>query len=135
MLEAVNVVVPDGLLIPDLVPARCVADADAAADATLRADDVALVVEIASLSTRASDRKMKPALYAAARHPALLAPRARTRPAAVPRHLDRGIYTDRLVQVGQTTATTEPFLFDIDPARLVRRGEVGVGSRAGAATH
>ncbi|MFD8079081.1 hypothetical protein ACFV3E_41335 [Streptomyces sp. NPDC059718] len=36
-------------------------------------------------------------------------------------HLDNGTYTDRLVQAGQTTTVTEPFLLDIDPARLIRR--------------
>ncbi|WP_404870944.1 Uma2 family endonuclease (plasmid) [Kitasatospora griseola] len=64
VLEAVNVIVPDGLLIPDLV----ITDATAAADAgtTLNADDIIVAIEIASPSTRVADKKMKPPLYAAA---------------------------------------------------------------------
>ncbi len=119
VLEAVNVVVPDGLLIPDLV----VADADAAADAgvTLSAHDIAVAVEIASPSTRVTDRKMKPALYAAAGIPHYWRLELEPAPRLYLGHLERGSYTERLVQVGETTAITDPFPFDIDPARLTRR--------------
>ena len=62
VLEAVNVVAPDGLLIPDPV----IADAGT----TLSAHDIAVAIEIASPSTRVTDektdKKMKPSLYAAA---------------------------------------------------------------------
>ncbi|MEU8138645.1 Uma2 family endonuclease [Streptodolium elevatio] len=119
VLEAVNVVVPDGLFIPDLVVAD--ADAAAAADTTLRADDVVLVVEIASPSTRVSDRKMKPALYAAAGIPHYWRLELEPAPRLYLGTLDRGTYTDRLVQACQTTALTEPFPFDVDPARIARR--------------
>ncbi|MCM2394344.1 Uma2 family endonuclease, partial [Streptomyces albipurpureus] len=64
VFEAINVIVPDGLVIPDLA----VVDAAAAeeAGAAVMAHDVLVVVEIASPSTRVTDRKLKPALYAAA---------------------------------------------------------------------
>ncbi|MFB7294185.1 Uma2 family endonuclease [Actinacidiphila glaucinigra] len=119
VLEAVNVIVPDGLLIPDLV----VADVDAAAEAgaTLSAHDVAVAVEIASPSTRVTDRKMKPALYAAAGIPHYWRLELEPAPRLFLGHLEAGAYTDRMVQAGETTAVTEPFPLDIDPARLIRR--------------
>ncbi|WP_457034193.1 Uma2 family endonuclease, partial [Kitasatospora sp. P5_F3] len=51
------------LLIPDLV----VADAPAAAEAgvTLSVHDIVVAIEIASPTTRVTDKKMKPLLYAA----------------------------------------------------------------------
>ncbi|MGA4539142.1 Uma2 family endonuclease [Uniformispora flossi] len=119
VLDAVNVVIPDGLLIPDLVVAD--EEAAAAAGATLHAADVVLVVEIASPSTRVADRKMKPALYAAAGIPHYWRLELEPAPRLYLGSLDRGTYADRLVQAGETTAATEPFAFDIDPARLVHR--------------
>ncbi|GGR16164.1 Uma2 family endonuclease [Streptomyces netropsis] len=119
VLEAVNVVVPDGLLIPDIV----VVDADAAAEAGLTVDahDVLVVVEIASPSTRVTDRKMKPALYAAAGIPHYWRLELEPAPRLYLGHLERGTYTDRLVQAGETTRLDQPFPVDFDPARLVRR--------------
>ncbi|MFJ9609692.1 hypothetical protein ACIRS1_25460 [Kitasatospora sp. NPDC101176] len=35
-------------------------------------------------------------------------------------HLERGSYVDRLVRVGETTALTDPFHLDLDPAVLRR---------------
>ncbi|MFC8720823.1 Uma2 family endonuclease [Kitasatospora sp. NPDC057198] len=120
VLEAVNVLVPDGLLIPDLV----VADAAAAAEAgaTLHADDVVVAIEIASPSTRVIDRRTKPGLYAAAGIPHYW--RLDLDPA--PRlHLGRlapdgSGYLDRTVPPGGSTALTEPFPLDLDPAALRR---------------
>ncbi|MFF2628721.1 Uma2 family endonuclease [Kitasatospora griseola] len=117
-LSAVNVLVPDGLLIPDLV----VVDAAAAAEAgsTLRADDVVVAVEIASPSTRAIDRRTKPGLYAAAGIPHYwrldLAPAPRLHLG----RLEHGDYLDRTVQPGESTALTEPFRLELDPAVLLR---------------
>jgi Uma2 family endonuclease len=119
VLEAVNVVVPDGLLIPDIV----VADADAAAAAglTIDAHDVLLVVEIASPSTRVTDRKMKPALYATAGIPYYW--RLELEPAprlyCGTRHGSGG-YTDHTLTAGQAVDITEPFPLTIDPAQLLR---------------
>ncbi|MEU2511730.1 Uma2 family endonuclease [Streptomyces syringium] len=119
VLEAVNVVVPDGLLIPDIA----VVDAEAAASAGLTVDahDVLVVIEIASPSTRVTDRKMKPALYAAAGIPHYWRLELDPAPRLYLGHLERGTYTDRLVQAGETTRLERPFPLDFDPARLVRR--------------
>ncbi|WP_331731129.1 Uma2 family endonuclease (plasmid) [Kitasatospora sp. NBC_00070] len=118
VLEAVNIVVPDGLLIPDLV----VADATAAAEAgvTLSAHDIVVAIEIASPSTRVTDKKMKPALYAAAGIAHYWRLELEPAPRLYLGHLERGTYTDRLVQVGERTALTEPFPLDLDPAALRR---------------
>ncbi|MGR6998893.1 Uma2 family endonuclease [Yinghuangia aomiensis] len=52
----------------------------------LHADDVVLVVEIASPSTRVADRKMKPSLYAAAGIPHYWRLELEPCPAPLPRH-------------------------------------------------
>ncbi|MEU1543723.1 Uma2 family endonuclease [Actinacidiphila glaucinigra] len=75
-------------------------------------------MEIVSASTRVADRKMKPALYAAAGIEHYW--RLELEP-AVRLYLEHGAYSDRLVQAGQTTAATEPVPLDIDPAHLVKR--------------
>ncbi|OKJ06030.1 Uma2 family endonuclease [Kitasatospora sp. CB01950] len=118
VLEAVNVLVPDGLLIPDLV----VVDAAAAAEAgsALHADDVLIAIEIASPSTRVIDRRTKPGLYAAAGIPQYwrldLAPALRLHLG----RLERGDYVDRTVEPGETVTLGEPFRFDLDPGVLLR---------------
>lgn len=116
VLEAVNVVVPDGMLIPGI----SVVDADAAAEAGLSIDahDVLIAIEIASPSTRVTDRKMKPALYAAAG----IAHYWRVELEPAPR-LYLGTregtgYRDQLVQGGHLTTVTHPFELSIDPVRL-----------------
>ncbi|MFE6720011.1 Uma2 family endonuclease [Streptomyces albidoflavus] len=67
ILAAVNVIVPDGLLIPDLV----IADARAAhnADLALHAHDILTVIEIVSPTTHHTDHTLKPTLYATAAIP------------------------------------------------------------------
>ncbi|MFJ5220501.1 Uma2 family endonuclease [Streptomyces sp. NPDC088354] len=119
VLEAVNVVVPDGLLIPDIAVIN--ADAASAAGLTIDAHDVLIAIEIASPSTRVTDRKMKAALYAAAGIAHCWRLELEPAPRLYLGHLENGGYVDRLVQAGETTAVTEPFPLDIDPARLVRR--------------
>ncbi|MFD9128614.1 Uma2 family endonuclease [Kitasatospora sp. NPDC059571] len=107
VLGAVNVMVPGGLLVPDLV----VADSEfaAGADLTFDCSDVVLVVEIVEPATRPTDVHLNPALYAAAG----IEHYWRLKPDPVPRlhlgHLERGTYTDRLVRAGETTALTDPF--------------------------
>jgi Uma2 family endonuclease len=119
VLEAVNMVVPDGMLIPDIVVAD--ADATAAAGLSIDAHDVLLVVEIASPSTRVTDRKMKPALYATAGIPHYW--RLELEPAprlyCGTRHGSSG-YMDLSLTAGQVTDITEPFPLSVDPARLLR---------------
>ncbi|MFD9099414.1 Uma2 family endonuclease [Streptomyces collinus] len=78
-------------------------------------------MEIASPSTRVTDRKMKPALYAAAAIPHYW--RLELEP--VPRlycgtrHGSTG-YTDQALAAGQATDLTEPFPITLDPAQLLR---------------
>ena len=117
ILEAVNVVVPDGLLIPDIV----IADAAAAAEAGLALEprDVLAVVEIASPSTRIADRKMKPAMYSAAGIPHFW--RVELDPAArlYAGQLHAGTYSDTIVPAGMPARIEQPFPIDIDPGDLL----------------
>lgn len=64
VLEAVRVALPAGLLVPDVVVAWTAA-VDTA-ERELAAADVLAVVEIVSRSSRANDRRWKPAAYAEA---------------------------------------------------------------------
>ncbi|MFE2541045.1 Uma2 family endonuclease [Actinacidiphila glaucinigra] len=118
VFDAINVLVPDGLMIPDLA---VVDESVDLSGVTVHAQDVIAVVEIASPSTRVADRKMKPALYAAAGIEHYWRLEVEPAPRLYLGHLEHGAYADRLVQAGQTTAVTEPFPLDIDPARLVKR--------------
>lgn len=60
VLEAINVVLPSGLVVPDIV----VADEGATADdgVSIDADAVQLVVELVSPGNKTMDRKLKPLL-------------------------------------------------------------------------
>ncbi|MFF3565753.1 Uma2 family endonuclease [Streptomyces sp. NPDC002574] len=62
--EVINVVLPSGLVVPDIV----VADAAATAtdEAGIDAEAVLLVVELVPPGTRTMDRRLKPLLYAEA---------------------------------------------------------------------
>ncbi|WP_228718008.1 Uma2 family endonuclease [Kitasatospora acidiphila] len=118
VLQAVNVVIPDGLLTPDLV----IADAAAAdrAGTTLSAHDVAVAIEIASPSTRVADKRLKPSLYAAAGIPHYWRVELDPAPRLYLGRLELGAYRDRLVQVGESTGLADPFPLDLDPGRLLR---------------
>ncbi|MER6443444.1 Uma2 family endonuclease [Streptomyces sp. NPDC001185] len=67
VLEAINVTLPSGLVVPDIV----VTDAGATAEDTVSvdADAVQLVVELVSPGNKTMDRKVKPLLYAEAAIP------------------------------------------------------------------
>ncbi len=119
ILEAVNVVTGDGLLIPDIV----VADAAAAADAGLTLDpgDVLAVVEIASPSTRITDRKLKPALYAAAGIPVFWRVELEPAPRLYAGELHGGTYTETIVHAGTTARVERPFPVEIAPGALLSR--------------
>ncbi|MFJ8473518.1 Uma2 family endonuclease [Kitasatospora sp. NPDC094011] len=97
-MSVINLLVPDGLLIPDLVVAD--ANATATADLTLRARDILVAIEVTAPATCVAGVVLKPAMYAAAgiEHYWRLEPE----------------------QVGETTGLTDPFLLDLDPARLHR---------------
>ncbi|MFE5899882.1 Uma2 family endonuclease [Streptomyces sp. NPDC056488] len=120
VFEAINIIVPDGLLIPDLA----LVDAAAAREAVtaVAAHDVLMVVEIASPSTRVTDRKLKPALYAAAgiehywRIELEPAPRL-----LAGRRTGAGSYTDDEHLAGAVARLAEPFPITFDPGSLIRR--------------
>ncbi|MEU6161294.1 Uma2 family endonuclease [Streptomyces sp. NPDC047130] len=119
VLEAVNISVPDGLLIPDLV----VADAEAAGEAGVVLNNAAvlLVVEIASPATRLTDRKLKPALYAAAGIEHYWRVDLEPAPTLHTAVRNGSGYRDlATVLPGQTVRIDEPFPLTIDPARLAR---------------
>lgn len=114
-----NVLVPDGLLIPDIV----LVDEAAAqtAGATVEARDVLLVVEIASPSTRITDRRTKPYLYAAAGIPYYWRVELEPVPRLFAGELHGGVYVDQVVQAGATAVVERPVRLEIDPAVLVSR--------------
>ena len=64
VFEAVNVITPSGLVIPDIAIVR--ADAARDAELSLPASAMAAVIEIVSPSTRRIDRLVKPSVYAEA---------------------------------------------------------------------
>ncbi|MFI2673554.1 Uma2 family endonuclease [Streptomyces albidoflavus] len=120
ILEAINVIVPDGLLIPDLA----IVDAIAVRNAGLaiHAHDVLAVAEIASPSTRLTDRKLKPALYATAsiehywRIDLDPAPRV-----TIGRRSAEAYEEQPPVLAGGRVRLDEPFPIDFDPASLTIR--------------
>ncbi|MFD8012692.1 Uma2 family endonuclease [Streptomyces sp. NPDC058955] len=120
VLEAVNVILPDGLFIPDIV----VVEAAAAAEnpITYDADAVLLVVEIVSPSSsgRRTDRLLKPPYYAEAGIEHLWRLELEPAPALVVSELSDGRYVERVVaEAGRGTVVEKPFPVEIDPGRLV----------------
>ncbi|MEU5537415.1 hypothetical protein [Streptomyces sp. NPDC020362] len=97
-------VIPDGMLIPGIVVAD--ADATGAPRLSIDAQDVVLVVEIASPFTRVTDRRMKPAPYAAAGipHHRRLELEPTARPYRGMRHGSIG-YMDRTPAPGQPSTS------------------------------
>ncbi|MCF3962411.1 Uma2 family endonuclease [Streptomyces fuscigenes] len=122
VFEGINVVVPDGLLIPDLA----VVDAAAAEEATvaLSAHDVLVVIEIASPSTRITDRPLKPSLYEAAAIEHYWRIELAPAPRLLPARLENGAYVDQApLLAGVVSRIEEPFPLAFDPASLVRGQE------------
>lgn len=120
VLEAVSVILPDGLFIPDIV----VVEAAAAAEnpITYDADAVLLVVEIVSPSSsgRRTDRLLKPPYYAEAGIEHLWRLELEPAPALVVSGLSDGRYVERVVaEAGRGTVVEKPFPVEIDPGRLV----------------
>ncbi|MGW1199659.1 Uma2 family endonuclease [Streptomyces sp. NPDC002536] len=123
VLEAVNVVLPDGLFIPDIA----VVDAAAAAEdpVTFDAEAVLLVVEIVSPSSsgRRTDRLLKPPYYAEAGIEHLWRLELEPRPALIISELENGRYAERVVaEAGRKTLVEKPFPVELDPGALVRQG-------------
>ncbi|MFI8826861.1 Uma2 family endonuclease [Streptomyces sp. NPDC053431] len=120
VLEAVNVVLPDGLFIPDIV----VVEAEAAAEdpITFDSEAVLLVVEIVSPSSsgRRTDRLLKPPYYAEAGIQHLWRLELEPAPALVVSELRDGRYVERTVaEAGRETKIEAPFPLTLDPAALV----------------
>ena len=120
VLEAINVVLPSGLVVPDLV----VTDAGATAEDTVSvdADAVQLVVELAPPGNKTMDRKFKPLLYAEAAVPYFWRLEFEPAPRLIVSELQGGRYVETGTAVaGTTTRINAPFSVDIDPAGLVRQ--------------
>ncbi|WP_282697193.1 Uma2 family endonuclease [Streptomyces sp. CC208A] len=120
VLEAVNLVLPDGLFIPDIV----VVEAAAAAEdpITYDAEAALLVVEIVSPSSsgRRTDRLLKPPYYAEAGIEHLWRLELEPVPALVVSELRDGHYVERFVaEAGRETAVDAPFPLKVDPGALV----------------
>ncbi|MFD3700702.1 Uma2 family endonuclease [Streptomyces sp. NPDC058646] len=120
VFEGINVIVPDGLLIPDLA----IIDVAAAEESgvAVSARHVLAVVEIASPSTRVTDRKLKPSLYAAAGIEHYWRIELEPAPRLLIGHLHNGVYADLPpFLAGAVAHIDEPFPIAFDPASLVRR--------------
>lgn len=120
ILEGVNVVLPSGLVVPDLV----VADAGATADdpVTVDIDAVQLVVELVSPGNSTMDRKVKPMLYAEAAILHFWRLEFDPAPMLAIYELDGGRYVERTTALsGATTHLDAPFPIAIDPAGLTRQ--------------
>lgn len=120
IFEGINVIVPDGLLIPDLA----IIDAAAAEESgvAVPAHDVLAVVEIASPSTRVTDRKLKPALYAAAGIAHYWRIELEPAPRLLIGRLQNGSYVDQPpLLAGAVAHVDEPFPIAFDPGSLTRR--------------
>lgn len=123
MLGPVNVVLPDGLFVPDIA----VLDAAATADDPVACDAeaVLLVVEIVSPSSsgRRTDRLLKPPYYAEAGIEHLWRLELEPVPALIVSELENGRYVERAVaEAGRTTLIEKPFPVEVDPGALVRQG-------------
>ncbi|MFE5296506.1 Uma2 family endonuclease [Streptomyces sp. NPDC056632] len=125
VLGAVNVALPDGLFIPDIV----VVEASAAEEdpITYDAEAVLLVVEIVSPSSsgRRTDRLLKPPYYAEAGIAHLWRLELEPAAALIVSELVDGRYVERAAaEAGQRTLVEKPFPVEVDPGELVspRRG-------------
>ncbi|MBM9505177.1 Uma2 family endonuclease [Actinacidiphila acididurans] len=118
VFEAVNVRLPDALLIPDVV----VVDAGAGYPVAFDAEAVQLVVEIVSPSSmgRKTDRLLKPPYYAEAGIPYLWRLEFEPSPILVVAELEAGRYVDKIVaKAGTRTLIEKPFPVSLDPADLI----------------
>ncbi|MFD9795514.1 Uma2 family endonuclease [Streptomyces sp. NPDC059070] len=120
VLEAINVTLPSGLVVPDIV----VADAGATANdqVSIDAEAVQLVVELVSPGNKTMDRKIKPMLYAEAAIPHYWRLEFDPAPRLIVNELNAGRYTETVIALpGTLTRIDAPFPLDIDPAGLARQ--------------
>ncbi|MFF0561945.1 Uma2 family endonuclease [Streptomyces sp. NPDC004266] len=120
VLEAVNVTLPSGLVVPDIV----VVDKAAATEdsVSVDADAVQLVVELVSPGNKTMDRKFKPMLYAEAAIPYFWRLEFDPAPRLIISELDNGRCIETTTALaGAATRLDTPFPFDIDPAGLPRQ--------------
>ncbi|WP_031099013.1 Uma2 family endonuclease [Streptomyces sp. NRRL S-15] len=120
VLEAVNVTLPSGLVVPDIV----VADRGATAEdgVSVDADAVQLVVELVSPGNKTMDRKFKPMLYAEAAIPYFWRLEFDPAPRLIVCELDIGRYVETTTALaGMISRLNSPFPVDIDPAGLSRQ--------------
>lgn len=120
VLEAINVTLPSGLVVPDIV----VADAGATAEdgVSIDAEAVQLVVELVSPGNKTMDRRFKPMLYAEAGIPAYWRLESDPAPMLVISELRNGRYVELTTALaGAVTRVDNPFPFEIDPAGLARQ--------------
>ncbi|MER6916082.1 Uma2 family endonuclease [Streptomyces sp. NPDC000594] len=120
VLEAINVTLPSGLVVPDIV----VADAGATAEDTVSidAEAVQLIVELVSPGNRTMDRKLKPLLYAEAGIPHFWRLEFDPAPRLIISELDHGRYTEKTIALpGTVTHVDEPFPMKLDPAGITRQ--------------
>ncbi|MCF2531930.1 Uma2 family endonuclease [Yinghuangia soli] len=117
VLPDVNVLVPCGLLIPDI--AILDAQVAARADKVVPAEAVFVVVEVVSPSNRRTDMALKPKVYAEAGIPQYW--RVELAPAAciTVDELDGGRYvTTQVITAGRPGQVLKPFPVDLDPGIL-----------------
>ncbi|MFI6443305.1 Uma2 family endonuclease [Kitasatospora sp. NPDC050543] len=120
VLEAVNVIVPSGLFVPDLV----VVDAAATAGdpVALDSEAVQLIVEIVSPSNKHMDRSVKPGLYAEAEIPHFWRLELAPSPQLIVLELVQGRYKETAALLaGAEAEVALPFPVRFDPAVLSRR--------------
>ncbi|MCX9190928.1 Uma2 family endonuclease [Carbonactinospora thermoautotrophica] len=118
VIENVNVLLPAGLTVPDVV----VVDAEVArrAGAAVDASAVQAVVEIVSPSTQRMDRLVKPGVYAEAGIPVLWRVELEPVPAVIVSELRDGRYVESAVaRAGQPATIPVPFPVKLDPRDLV----------------
>ena len=121
LLEAVNVEIPgQRLAMPDVVVVDGhVADAD---PVRCQPSAMRLVVEIVSPSSKATDRAIKPELYADARIPFYWRLELTPAPTIFPYVLSNDRYLETpSVLAGTGGSVPAPFPVEVDPAELVRR--------------
>lgn len=120
VLEAINVTLPSGLVVPDIV----IADAGATAEDGVSVDPeaVQLVVEVVSPGNRPMDRKVKPLLYAETAIPYYWRVEPDPAPQVIAYRLEAGRYVETgTALAGAVTLLDGPFPLEIDPAGLARQ--------------